>query len=86
MNTKRNERKKSSNLKNINALVPKNINLNKFKINPVDVLEGTKNKIGNFYNNFKKEREKEKRRLEKKKLLDEKKELIRQKKQAQKER
>ena len=66
MNTKRNERKKSSNLKNINALVPKNINLNKFKINPVDVLEGTKNKIGNFYNNFKKEREKEKRRLEKK--------------------
>ena len=54
-------------LKNIQSLVPKNLNLKKFKVNPVDVIEDTKNKIGNFYSNLKKEREKEKIRLEKKK-------------------
>ena len=59
-------KKKIIDLKNIQSLVPKNLKLNKFKVNPVNVIEGTKNKIGNFYINLKKEREKEKLRLEKK--------------------
>ena len=73
MGTKRNERKKSSNLKNINTLFTKN--LNKLKVNPVDVFEGTKNKIGNFYSNLKKEREKEKKKISEKKIIRRKKRI-----------
>ena len=84
MNAKKVKRKKISSLKNINSLVSKNLNLNKLKVNPVSVIEDTKNKIGNFYSNLKKERAKEKKRLEKKRLLDQKKELIREKKTSSK--
>ena len=56
--------KKNLNLKSIQSLVPKDLNLNKF--NPTNVIEGTKNKIENFYSNLKKEREKEKKNLKKK--------------------
>ena len=60
-------KKKSSNLRNIQNLVPKKLKLKKIKVNPIGVIEDTKKKIGNFYDNFKKEREKEKLRLRKKK-------------------
>ena len=49
------------------------------------MFDGAKNKISNFYNNLKKQREKEKIKLEKKRKLDEKKELQNQKKEVQKE-
>ena len=73
-------KKKNIGFNKIHSLVPKNLNLSKFKVNPVNVIEDTKNKIGNFYTNLKKEREKEKKRLENKKRLDEKRELQKQKK------
>ena len=46
------KRIKGINLKKIPSLVPKKLNLIKFKVNPVDVIEDTKNKIGDFYSNF----------------------------------
>ena len=66
--------KKKIGLNNIGVLVKKNLDLEKLKINPVKILEGTKNKIGNFYENIKKEREKEKKRSAKKKQIEQKKE------------
>ena len=42
-------KKKSTGLKKIQSLVPKNLNFRKFKVNPTNVIEDTKNKIGNFY-------------------------------------
>ena len=57
----------------------------KIKTNPLSVIEETKDKLGSFYLNLKKEREKEKRKSEKKKILDEKRELQKIKRQAQKE-
>ena len=61
-------------------------NFKKLKINPSNIIEDTKSKIGNYYINLKQEREKEKKLLEKKRKLDEKKELQKQKRQAQRER
>ena len=52
-------KKKNISLKNIQTFVPKNFKIN---VNPANVIEGTKKKIGNFYNNLKKERQKEKKR------------------------
>ena len=86
MSPKRITKKKTMGFKDIQSLVPKELKLNKLKVNPLNVIEGTKNKIGNFYTNLKKEREKEKKRLEKNRKLEEKRELQRQKKQAEKER
>ena len=48
MSPKKNNKKNKA-LKNIHSLLPKNLGLNKIKINPVNVIEDTKNKIGNFY-------------------------------------
>ena len=79
-------KKKNPGLKKIQTLVSKNLNLRKFKVNPTNVIEDTKNKIGNFYTKLKLEREKEKKRQEKKRKNDEKRELLNQKRQAQKER
>ena len=45
----------------ISSLVKKNLNLDKLKVKPADVINNAKNKISNFYNNLKKEREKEKK-------------------------
>ena len=84
MNTKK--RKKVINLKKFQYLVQKKLNLDKFKINPVNVIDDTKKKIGSFYTNLKKERAKEKKRLENIKKIEEKREVQRQKKQEQKER
>ena len=73
MNSKKTEKNKGNKLKKIQSLIPKKINLDKFKVNPVNVIEGTKNKIENFYTNIKKKREKERKRLANKRILDEKK-------------
>ena len=85
MSPKKKSSKKNLGLGNIQSLVPKNLKLDKLKINPIGVIKDTKNKLGNFYINLKKEREKEKKRLENKRKLDEIRELQKQKKQAQKE-
>ena len=64
MSPKRFGKKKKINFKGLTSLVPKNFDLKKLKINPSNVIEETKNKVGNFYENLKKERAKEKQRLE----------------------
>ena len=60
-------------------------NLKIFKSIPESIIDGTKDKIGNFYQNLKKDREKRKLRIEKEKKIQEKKEIQQQKKQAQKD-
>ena len=60
-------------------------NLKIFKSIPKSIIDGTKNKIGNFYQDFKKDREKRKLQIEKEKRIQEKKEIQQQKKQAQKD-
>ena len=72
MSVKKTQNKKRKKFKNINLLISNNLKLDKIKINPFNVIEETKSKIGNLYKNIKKQREKEKIRLEKKKELDEK--------------
>ena len=62
-------KKKNTGLKKIQSLVPKNLNLRKFKVNPTNVIEETKNKIGNFYTKLKLEKEKEKKRQEKREKM-----------------
>ena len=84
MRPKKIVRKKIMGFIDIKSLVQKNLISNKFTVNPSNLIEGTKNKIGNFYKNLKKEREKEQKRLEQKRKLGEKKELQKKNKQAQK--
>ena len=50
-------------------------NLSKIKISPSKFLESTKEKITNYYTDFQKDREKEKKKAEKRRVLEEKKEL-----------
>ena len=66
MRIKKIKKKKNKPLKNIQSLVPKNLDLSKLKMNPFELIDGTKKKIGSFYNNLKKQREKEKQRAAKK--------------------
>jgi len=84
MGSKKIQKRKKTILKNLDTLFPKNLNFNKIKIkiNPVEIIDDTKNKIDNFYINFKKEKEKEKKRLEKKRNFNEKRELQKEKKLA----
>ena len=70
MSPKRVDKKKKINFKEITSVVSKKLDFNKIKIDPSNIIEQTKSKIGNFYENLKKEREKEKQRLEKKRQLD----------------
>ena len=77
---------KSEGLKKIQNLFSKNLNLNKFKFNPSQVIDNTKNKIEKFYLKKRKEKEIKKKRLEKQQKIEEKKELQKQKKQKEKER
>ena len=56
---KKTKTKKNINFDKVSKIIP-NINLDKFKIPKIISIEGTKKKIGNFYVNYKKEREKEK--------------------------
>ena len=60
-------------------------NLKIFESLPERFIDETKNKIGNFYQDIKKNREKRKSRLEKEKKILEKKEIQKQKKQAEKD-
>ena len=60
--------KKIGGFKKIKSLVS-----DKFKIDASKIIEKTKNKIGNYYINLKKNREKEQKKLEKIRKLDEKK-------------
>ena len=83
MPSKKSNKKKITSLKNIQSLVPKNLNIVKLKINPINMVEDTKSKIVNYYSNFKKEREKNKERKEIKKKLDEKK-ILEKKKEVRK--
>ena len=66
MSVKKAQNKKRKKFKNINSLISNNLKLDKININPFNVIEETKSKIGNFYTNIKKQREKEKIRREKK--------------------
>ena len=58
--------------KNLKSFLHGKIKVN--LVNPITVIEKTKNRIDNYYTNFVKNREIEKRRLEKKKIIDQKKE------------
>ena len=62
MFNKKTKNKNVINLKKIQSIIPKNLHLDKFTINPVEIIEDTKNKIGKFYVNHKKKKEKEKER------------------------
>ncbi len=46
--------KKKMDIKNPKSFIPKNFNLNKFKVNPFNAIDGVKNQIGSFYNDLKK--------------------------------
>ena len=67
MSPKKTIKKKKTVLRNIQSLIPENIKVN--VISPIKIIENTKNKIDNYYTTFKKDREKEKKRLEKKKKI-----------------
>ena len=58
MGSKKMRRKKNKNLKDVHSIVSNSLKLDKIKINPFSVIEETKSKIGNFYVNLKKKREK----------------------------
>ena len=85
MSPKQKNKKVAVGLNKIQKIIPKNLNLNKFKVNPGDLIEKSKNKLSDLYTDIKKKRAIAKRKLEKKRKLDEKKDLLRQKKQEQKE-
>jgi len=62
MAPKKSSKNKKSKLVNIESIFSKKLPLNKIDINPSVMIEDTKNKISNFSDNAKKEREKEKKR------------------------
>ena len=74
MPLKKVNKKNNTGLKKIKFSIAKNLSIDTFKINPVNIIEDTKSKIGSYYTNFKKEWEKNKERKEIKKKLEEKKE------------
>ena len=65
MNFKKSQGKKGEIFKSVKSLIPKIPK--KVDINPFLIVESTKNKIGNYYKELKKKREKERIRLETKK-------------------
>ena len=52
-------------LKGLESIVKKKI---KIKANPLNIIDETKDKIGSFYSNIKKEREKEKKKPKEKRF------------------
>ena len=54
------KKKRNIGLRNVQSIVPKNIDLT--KINPFNFVENTKNKLENYYTNLKKEKENENNR------------------------
>ena len=69
-------KKKKKNLKNFKSLIGDNLLKKKIKIIPKDLVKNTRNKITNFYEDYKKNKEREKIKLEKQKKLNEKKQLL----------
>ena len=61
MSIKKIKKKKKIVLKNIKSLVPKNLRLNNLKVNPSNLFEGTKKKIGNFISTSRKKEKKRKK-------------------------
>ena len=68
MSSKKLNIKKTKALKKIKSLVSKNLDLKKIKVNPINVIEKTKDKIGNFYSNIKKRERKIKKELKRKRF------------------
>ena len=56
MSSKKSNKRKNNNIQSFQFFLKKNLDLSRIKIKPVDIIENTKNKIENFYDNFKKER------------------------------
>ena len=56
MSPKKIDNKRNKGLKKIRSLIPVNLKIDKIRINPLEVIQETKGKIGNFYVNLKKER------------------------------
>ena len=48
MRAKKQYKKKNSESKNIQSLIPQTLNFKKIKVNPVNVIEGTKKKLATF--------------------------------------
>ena len=62
MTSKKGNNRKKLVFKNIKFLDPKKIDLSKLKINPTNIVENTKSKIEDYYLNFKKELENNKKK------------------------
>ena len=48
--------KRNVSLKSLQSIVKKNLDFNKIDLNPGNLIDSTKNKIGNYYANLKKRR------------------------------
>ena len=55
MSPKKINKKKKPGFESIKSLVPKKLDLPSININPIGTIEDTKNKISNFYDNYKKD-------------------------------
>ena len=49
MNPKQKNKKIALGLKKIKKIIPKNLNLGKFKVNPGDLIEKSKNRLSDLY-------------------------------------
>ena len=81
----KNSKKKFLALKKVKFFTSKKIDLEKIKVNPVKIIDDTKNKLQNYYTRIKKDWEKEQEKKIKRIKLEEKKELYRQKRLEEKE-
>ena len=66
MSFKKKAGKKIKGLKIIGSSLTKNLNLKKIKVNPINLIDETSNKLGNFYQNLKKKRGQNKKKNPKK--------------------
>ena len=76
---------KKKNLKDLKSSLGINLTKKKIEIFPTNLLKNSKNKITNFFEDYKKNKEKEKIKQEKQRKINEKKQLLKEKKDAQKE-
>ena len=75
---------KNKKLKDFKSFLGKNFEIKNIGIDPLNLVEKTKSKITNFYEDYKKNKAREKIRLEKQKKLDEKRLLLKEKKRSSK--
>ena len=71
MNNKKSNKFQKS-FKNAKSLITNNLKIKDIKINPLNIIEETKNKFSDYYKKVKKEKEKEKIKLAKKREQDKK--------------